>query len=147
MLVFLVSSAVVATIYYIAMLVTLVAVRCRVHISAIVIMGTFLYSFSIKVLSDVLKVAETSVFKEIYYFNYASDKISLLAMLYLGFIVKEVEIRLRANSREELDLQLAIFTRKRRIVFLVLVVLILSDFTLFLIFLGKSDEPLPAYVT
>jgi hypothetical protein len=147
MLVFLVSSAVVATIYYIAMLATLVAVRCRVHISAIVIMGTFLYSFSIKVLSDVLKVAETSVFKEIYYFNYASDKISLLAMLYLGFIVKEVEIRLRANSREELDLQLAIFTRKRRIVFLVLVVLILSDFTLFLIFLGKSDEPLPAYVT
>lgn len=50
----LVTSITVASVYSLAMLVTLVAVKCKVQLPAIVIISTFFFSFSIKLISDVL---------------------------------------------------------------------------------------------
>lgn len=54
-LIFFVSSLTIASLYSLALIATLVAVRCKFHLPAIVMVSTSLFSFLIKALSDGLR--------------------------------------------------------------------------------------------
>ena len=135
-----ISSAVIFGLYLIGAITTLLLIKCRVSILSGVILSTYFYSFGVKAVSDAMRYNQTRLMDLITSFTSISNRINILAIIYLSFLVKDVEIKLRSQSYDEFKGRQQSFKRLKISVYIVYSVLTIP--VTVLTFLRVTDIPL-----
>lgn len=128
-----VSSLTIASLYLILATVTLIMSKCRLSLVSFLIISTFAYSFSVKAVSDTMRQKDMKLDNLITTFTSLSDRLNVLGMLYLSFLVQEVTLKLRSQSLAAFKIDLEKFKKRRLIVYIIYGLLTIPVFVLFCI--------------
>jgi hypothetical protein len=102
-----VSSLFIFITYTILLTVTLIMIKSKVQFAAIIIMGSFLFAFTIKAVCDTVRALygdsdwSETLLKVTGIIAWVADRINVVTIIYLAFVVNEVKLKLEAATMKE----------------------------------------------
>ena len=99
-----ISSLVIFGIYLTCAITTLVMTKGKLSLISRMIMLLYFYSFVVKAASDSLRYydMELTVMNLITTLTWISDRLNIFAVIYLSFLVKEVQIEITSNTIKDM---------------------------------------------